>query len=172
MALPITKISDFEAGRFRLPLNPDLIKQLDAFIDENEECYLEDLLGCELATLFIADLDVDNIPQTPRFVQIMDKFCEDVNECGYRIKSAGIKEMLKGFIYFYYGRSLTSILSSVGSIKASGENSQPSLQASTLLRKNFNYSIDTFQAIQEYICINPETYPEFKGIERNYIGLV
>lgn len=172
MALPITQISDFEAGRFALPRNPDLMKQLDAFIDENEECVLDDLLGCELAALFIADLDVDNIPQTQRFIDIMNKFCVDVNECGHIIKSNGIKQMLKGFVYFYFGRSLSDILSTVGAIRASGENSKQALQASTLLRNNFNYSIDTFQSIQEYICLNPEEYPEYNGVERNYIGLV
>jgi len=172
MGLPITNISDFRVGRYALPQNQDSIKQLDAFIGEYENDLLDELLGCELASLFIADLDVDNVPASPRFVAIMDKFCQDMGLCRVQLKSLGIKEMLKGFVYFYYGRSLTDVLTTVGAKRASSGNSENTQQAATLLRKNYNLSVNTYKAIQEYICINSVDYPEFNGINKVHLTLI
>jgi hypothetical protein len=168
MALPITKLSDYEAGRFALPQNQISNKQLIQFIVEVEPEILNKLLGCELAKLFIDDLS--NEPKEDRFIKIYDPFCEDVNNCGRILDSNGIVNMLKGFIYFYYGRTLSSRLTSVGAKKVDSENSTNTKESSTALIRNYNYGVETYKAIQEYICLNAEIYPEYNGINKKLIG--
>lgn len=165
----ITSIEDYEKGVYELPFSSITAKQLECYIDEFEPQYLNDLLGCELANLFIDDLD-NGLPQSERFLNIYNEFCVS-DYCSY-LKSLGMKIMIKGFIYWEYGITLTADLSMLGANNSTGENQVVTKQSATRLLPNYNRSIDTYDAIQRFICNNKEVYPEFKGTEKGYAGII
>lgn len=168
MALPITLVTDFK-GDFQLPTNK--LNQADLVYDINdlEESFIQDLLGSELAGLLIADLNSNNVPQTARFQTIYNKLrIENESFCIY--KSEGIKFMLKAFIYFNHGRRYTRRLTMVGEKQVDSENSVN--VSSTQLIRGYNRGIETYQAIQHYILLNQDVYPEFKGLYKAKAGLI
>jgi len=123
---------------------------IQAYIDEYEVDYLTALLGCDMYTEFIADLDTapliepSSIPVSPKFTAIFNAFCiDDDGTCDndQRI-SKGFKEMLKYFIFWEYAK----------------------------LYKNYNLGIKTYKNIQWYICDNPEDYDydNYNGIRKDY----
>ena len=91
-------------NKFELSVGMYSDDKIQAYIDRYEESYLVQLLGVELYNLFIADLDVSNVPQASRFVKIFNPFNEQV--AFSLMMSKGIKDMLMGFIYFEYLKDL------------------------------------------------------------------
>lgn len=169
MALPLTEISDYETGRFKLPVSHITSKDLEVYIDRYEKRYLQDLLGSALATEFINDLDASNQPQDPKFTVIFNELAIDY--CGVEYISEGILQMLKGFIFYEYNRDLEAT-SLMGGVNASlSENSMKTdLYAGPSL-KIYNESVSFYSIIQQYICDNPEDYDYslFKGKQKGYI---
>lgn len=165
MPLPITKTIDYKTGVYQLPFSHITKDDLSVFIEELEPIYLDDLLGCELAELFIADCN-NGVFTEPRFQVIYDQLCNE-SFCEYK-RSLGIKIMLKGFIYFEYGRTLTNQLLMEGAQRSISENNTNVSQFSTRIIPNYNRSVDTYKAIQQYICDHKSDYPEFKGKDKNY----
>lgn len=165
----ITSYKDYQTGVYQLPFSSISAKNLTSYIAEFEPEYLSDLLGCELADLLNADLD-ENTPQSERFIKIFEPFCETIR-CEYT-KSLGMKIMLKGFMYFKYGNSLTNDLTSVGAKNNDSENASTVKASATRLISNYNRSIQTYKSIQDYICENADTYPEFKGVEKEFISFL
>lgn len=171
MPLPITKHTDYETGVYKLPFSSITKKDLTSYIDTYELKYLQDLLGCELAKLFIADLTgVENAPTEDRFIYIYNAFCND-ETCHFE-RSEGIKVMLQGFMFWEYGKTLTTELAMNGAVDSSSENSTRGKQSGTKLLSNYNNSITSYTAIQEYICGNEEIYPEFKGKRKEYTSFL
>lgn len=170
MPLPITKYTDYQAGVYKLPLTDHTVSELTSFIGTYEKIYLEDLLGCELAALFIANLDGDGIPVDPIYKTLYDSFCND-NACEFQ-RSLGMVIMIKGFIFWEYGKTLTVSLGSVGATQSDGENTVSAKQSATKLIPNYNRSIGTYSAIQQYICENRDVYPTFKGRIKEFTGFL
>ena len=188
MALPITIPSDYK-GEISITTNKYTKKDLELYIDDYELEIIEDLLGCELAELFIADLDVDNMPQEPRFTAIYDKFCIDLdcgdwsikwNDLNYfystnqNVRSIGMKEMIKRFVYVYFTREdkqkQTVSGGSVNESTAAREASNPERN----IVRQYNKAVDTHRAIQYYICNNEDgfEYDEFGGIRKDFLGIL
>lgn len=134
--------------------------RIQTFIDAVEKRYLQDLLGCDLYDLFIADL-VSNVPQTQRFIDIFDEFCKDDN-CGI-IRSEGIKEMLKGFTYWEWEKQNKAKNTQTGSIVNENEVSREATFDEAGLYEVYNNAIKTYKAIQWFICDDLTTYPEYNG---------
>lgn len=147
-------------GKYALNLNQYNVDKIDLYIEKYEKYYLSHLLGAELYALFIADLDVNNVPQTPIYENIFNSFIRDYNSTVSI--SNGIKEMLLGFIYYEISSDLIVNQTSIGGTKAKNENS-------TVMGKNasittrFNEAVDTYKAIQCYILDNSVDYPTFNG---------
>ncbi|CAB4128570.1 hypothetical protein UFOVP104_50 [uncultured Caudovirales phage] len=147
-------------GKYSLNLNQYNIDKIDIYIEKYEKYYLSHLLGAELYALFIADLDINNIPQTSIYENIFNSFIIDYNSTV--LSSNGIKEMLLGFIYYHITSDLIVNQTSIGGTKAKNENS-------TVMGKNasittrFNEAIDTYKAIQCYILDNSVDYTTFNG---------
>ena len=158
--------SDF-SGVKNISQNSFTKKDLDLYITEFEVEYLQNLLGCELYDLFIADLDPDNLPQSQRFIDIFYPFCiDEANSffCHYQLKSKGIVEMLKCFIYWEFVSNQKYVDTITGIIVENNENSRETKYGETQIYKIYNKAITSYRAIQKYIYDNSTSYPEFNGI--------
>jgi hypothetical protein len=147
-------------GKYALNLNQYNIDKIDSYIEKYEKYYLSNMLGAELYALFIADLDVNNVPQITIYENIFNSFIRDYNSTVST--SNGIKEMLLGFIFYHITSDMVVNQTSIGGTKAKNENS-------TVMGKNasittrFNEAVDTYKAIQCYILDNSVDYPTFNG---------
>ena len=141
--------------------------KITSYIKMYEEKYLVHLLGADLYKEFIGDI-ANNIPQSPNFTQIFNAFNMDQNTLtsfygsgvtfGHSLnrilESDGILDMLKGFIYWEYARDLLNQQTPYGGVKQMSENSIVVDTPHSLFWERYNEAIKTYQAIQEYICIN------------------
>lgn len=167
----ILTIADFENGRYKIPVNQSQETDLNEKIKFVEDNYLVYLLGVELYDLFIADLalPVAGEPTDPRFIKIFNSFNYQADDCDLIVLSEGVKEMLKGFVYYLYTRGITSRITTVGIKQTDSENSSNKTAIVHDITSRYNDSIKTYQAIQYYICNNTEfDYPEFKGAHKKF----
>jgi len=153
--------SDYQNGTICIAVNSLIEPELQSYIDTFEKIYLQDLLGCNLYDLFIDDLD-SNVPQTPRFSTIFNELCFETY-CGIELKSLGIKEMLKRFIYWEWERKNRVKNTITGNRVNENEVSREASFASSDIYQVYNEGIDTYKAIQSYICKNESDYSDFKG---------
>lgn len=161
------QISDFKTGPLKISSTTFQEGTLQSVIDSTELDELQNLLGCTLYDLFIADYIAPTAGEfsEQRFIDIFDKFCEDDYFCG-PLRSEGIKEMLKHFIYFNYIRVQDSQNRTTGVKKTLSENSENMSFNDHGLDAKYNTGVKTFEAIRKYICENYSDYPEYKGISK------
>ena len=168
----ILTINDFDNGRYQIPTNPKQDADLMACIQYVEDCYLPKLFGVELYELFLADLSlpVEGEPTEPRFVKIFNAFnYQSDDSCSEFIRSEGIKEMLKGIVYYHYVRDEPTRVTTVGIKRTESDNSMNVTAIWHDITSRFNQSVVTYKAIQYYICHGTEfEYTEYKGIEQKY----
>lgn len=145
-------IDDFE-GKYELHTGMyDQAKILE-YIQIYEERYLLELLGAKLYDEFIADLDVNNYPESPNFQAIFNPFHEDAVNHGIVI-SQGILEMLKGFIYFEYIKDTANQMTINGQVIPQNENSLTATSLYNMMYTRYWEALRTYRAIQWYICTN------------------
>ena len=156
--------SDFK-GLVSQSKNEFTTPKIQLYIDEYEPEYLQDLLGCDMYDDFVADLlptpaVPTSVPQDPKFLAIFNPFCIDTDTNCYNNKevSKGIKEMLKFFIFWEYARDNQEEFAITGATKNAFSNSELVALSHTRLYRNYNKGIETYKAIQWYICDNPENY--------------
>lgn len=165
MGYPITKASDF-TGFFDVSQNKFDKINLESYIDRYEKQIMEEVFGCELAALIIADLDGNNYPTTPKYQVIWDAFCDDTFRCQCLFyRSTGIRDMLKSFVYFYYVKDQFQKNTIAGNVTAKAETATQldynTQQDNCNLR--YNNGVKTFKAIQSKVSLSSTDYPEFKG---------
>ena len=152
-------ILDFEAsGKYELHTGIYDVARLSAYIKKYEKLYLIQLLGVDLYNDFISNLT------SPKYVYIFDAFEIDYERC--IIISEGIKEMLFGFIYFEYLKDLTNQITPNGNVRPIGENSADVSTLYTMMYNRYNESINSYRAIQTYICKNLNDYDTFNGVNK------
>lgn len=149
--------TDF-TGRYTIAQNS--FTDIDKFIDLYEEQYLQDLLGVTLYNLFKADVST-YVPQTPIYLAIFNKFAEDKDRQINR--SAGMKNMLLGFIYWHFQRQDMVKQTTTGPVQGSPEVSTAIPIEYTQLYSIYNESIDIYRAIQCYIKERESDYPDYNG---------
>ncbi len=169
MALPITQQTDYITGKYTLAFDKLNLKDFNAYRDDTEQSKLDNLLGCDLAELFINDLDNSGVPQDPRFTVIFNKLC--VEYCGKQYISQGIKKMLQGFVWHEVSRYKEAASQQVGTKILISENAENAGFLSSRGLHLYNLSINDYLTIQYYICQNIETYPEYNGVFKNYKGI-
>ncbi len=138
---------------------------LEQFITDNEESYLIDLLGVDFYVAFKATL-VSKVPVGAKWLAIYSAFNTDYQRS--IVKSKGMKEMLKGFIFFDFMRQIKYKNTTMGQVVNSADTSQNVSPGS--LYKYLNDAVATYNAIQLYIkTIEPGNYltPEFNGSSKN-----
>lgn len=158
---------DFESGKHKIAQDCFHIVDLQLCIDKVEKLMLQDLFGCELYDLFIADL-IAGVPQTQRFIDLFDAFCKDT-DCDI-VRSCGVKEMLKCFVYFFYVNEQKFQNTMAGTVVSNIENSQHVSNWISGLAEHYNEGIESFKAIQFCICESSEVYPEYNGHKKNHIN--
>lgn len=164
--MAILQISDFDNGSTAIPTNPNQEADLQLMIDYVEAYYLPRMFGVELNDLFLADL-VGGVPTSPRFVYVFDAFTDQSNTA--IISSDGIKAMLKGLVYFHYGREQQTRITTVGAKQVNSENSENRSSIQHDYMQRYNCSIGDYKAIQHYMSeINAADYPEYKGVSMPY----
>lgn len=162
-------IDDFKVQPFRVPKNQNDGTSFQALIDKAERDCINALFGKELADLFLADWDaVPTGPIDPRFVFIYNAFT--FQDDHYYLVSDGIKEMLQGFIYFEIMRKMRQTrVTTTGTKKSRSANSESVPVNDHDVNGRYNTAVDTFQVLQTYMkCVDPDLYPEFKGIHKKH----
>lgn len=167
MASQVVKIEDFSVGRMAIPRTSWQKDDVQNYLDIHEEGYLIRLLGYDLYVLFLADLDANGVPQTQRLIDIYNQFVlsDDCENC----RSRGMKTLLKGIIFFYYQRDQPVKATTTGPRRRKGENTENVDTTSFDITTRYNNSVDDFKCIQRLICKNIEDYPEYKGIDLDYV---
>lgn len=164
--MAIVQATDFtENALYDIALTSQVEFELPAFIDVIEKDRLQELFGCELYDLFVADLTL-NTPQEPQtqiYLDVFNAFCSDDDGRSY-----GIKDMLMGFIYFEWHRYNQNKSVSSGIVRMDSENSRLANMASANLYDKYNRAIESFKAIRYYICKNNDVYPTYKGVDKCY----
>lgn len=161
----ILDITDFDAGKAKINYNSHQEVDLQAYIDRYEKQYLIDMLGVTEYNSLIADL-VSGVPQSAQFVVIYNPLAVEIDSCN--LTTNGMKEMLKGFVYFHYVRDNMVQQTTVGSKSTESENSSNISATSALIQSRFNDSVDDLKNIQYYIEQNDDNYPDYNGQEVGY----
>ena len=161
----VIKITDF-VGFFEISTTNKTETILLEYINIFEERILKQLLGNDLALLFIADL-VDGIPQTEKFTDIFNSLpcagcADDVN-----IISNGIKYILTGMIFYHYSidRQTLNTQSGVARLEVEASKVLSYDNSARFAEVRFNSALESYLAVQTFIKTNSGNYPEFKGVE-------
>ena len=157
---PITTESDY-IGSYEISKNEFTTDKINESIANVEESMLFKLLGVELKVLYLAN------PTNPLYTKIRDPFVHQ-EDCGIFLESTGIKEMMKGFVYFDYFKQSNNSATLLGLRGKKAENSDNKTDLEDALNINYNKSVKTYKAIQDYIMLKIADYPTFKGIELKY----
>jgi hypothetical protein len=140
-------------------------KELDALIDAMQSDMFEELLGCDLYDLFIADLSgTPGIPHDAIYLNIFNSICSD-DDC---VRSYGMKDMLMGFVYFEWHRYNQNKSVAAGIVRIDSENSTRANLTSTNIYDKYNRAVQSYQSIQEYINLNLTDYPLYQGIKKRF----
>ena len=151
--------SDF-VGKYELHTGIYVQSKLQNYIDIYEPMYLKHLFGIDLYNQFIGDL-LNNVPQSPNFLAVFNPLSQDLgysfyyqnnfNNVNTMIISEGIKEMLKGFIYFEYAKDLNNQMTPYGNVKPISENSEVVNTLFSMMYTRYNEAINSYRAIQRFI---------------------
>lgn len=160
--MSILSTGDFSSGKYYIPINTKQTINLQTCIDLVESNYLVQLMGVELYDLFIADL-VNDVPVTPKYLKIFEPFNDQTNDC--LTISDGMKEMLRGFVYYTYLSNYSSRASTTGLSIADTENSTTVSAVKFNLNQSYNEAVTTYKVIQNYMVnVSPSDYEEFEGV--------
>jgi hypothetical protein len=148
--------SEFK-GFFKSSQNSYSKPELQLFIDKFEKLYLCQLLGANLYEDFVNDL-VDGVPQSQKYIDIFNAFCKNEGRCLYQ--SEGIKEMLKGFLFYEY-TTTTNFQHTIAGVQQNESDNTTQTSIENIYRngeQRFNLSVQTYKSIQWFICDNYDTY--------------
>ncbi len=170
MGLVITDY-DFDEGKYVINDNDITRHDLKEYINDYERKFIYQLLGIELGDLFIADLNQDaKIPTTPRFAKIFSPLYFKSSYCHRLMQSKGMIDVLKGLVYTEFVKEQNfknNFNGNSQNLFESGEN-VPAYKNGVIIKHN--QALDSYNAIQQYICDNKEEYPEFDGERKNYMS--
>lgn len=167
----LIQISDFE-GFYNISRSAADRRDLQIYIDRNEDYYLCELLGNTLKDLFISDLTGnvgEMVPQTQIYLDIYNPFCLEDCFCGV-YRSRGMKSVLLGLIYADYIVDQLHQNTITGVVRSDNENSNvlSNDNVQRIADKRINDSVESWKAIKKYICNNMGSYPDYRGIDKSY----
>jgi len=161
----VLNLTDFDLGKNSIARNTYQETQLQWYIDKYEKHYLLMMLGVEEYGKFIADLTA-GAPTSPEWVVVFEPLTVTINR--ELVTTRGMKEMLKGFIYFHYVRDNLVKQTTTGNVRTSSENGENISNTSALTQSRFNDSVADFKNIQLYIHDNDDDYPDWYYTELGY----
>ncbi len=174
-------------AKFYIPFNTSLCgseEQLQGYIERYEKKYINQLLGVDLANLFIADL-VDQVPADPIYLAIYNPIEKDLTNdensqiyysslcnCNNRqIETKGMKSLIMGFIFFEYMRDQPFSRENTGVSRKIAENSENSSFYKWGIDAFYNESVKDYKETQYYILLEQnenDIYQEFNGVKKKY----
>jgi hypothetical protein len=164
----ILQISDFENGKFEIHTGMYAQTNIQEYIDKYEKRYLIDLLGATLGSDFISDVQAGSgTPTIQKYVDIFNPI--EIDYSLEIIQSDGIKEMLKGFIYYEYVKDLVTQMTAVGMVTPKGENSERVNTLFTQMYTRYNDACRSYKGVQKYIWTRRGDYDEFNGRAKQFI---
>lgn len=160
--MSIVLASDFATGTIKIAHDSYTEADVTAYISMYEPVYLRKMFGKALYDLFNADLTgTPQAPQAARFLAVFNAFAETIDEC--LVVSDGIKQMLKGFIYYEYVRKQPFKNTINGNTRNQSEASTDTPGNSVMMiEETYNVAVRTFKAIREKLDDDPDTYPEYE----------
>lgn len=169
--MSIVTTTDFETGTIKIAADIYTSADVTAYIAIYESIYLRKMFGKELYDLFNANLS-GGVPTDARFLAVFNAFAETIDED--LVVSDGIKQMLKGFIYYEFVRKQPLVNTINGNTRNESEASQKSPGNSIMLIEEVhNTAVRTFDAIRTKIADDPDTYPEYddsSSIKQTFLG--
>jgi len=146
--------SDF-TGRFELHTGMYDQQKLIDYIDRYEQRYLIELFGAKMYDEFMNDYFPPLFAfWSPNFQFMFDPFHLDSNIGGNHLISIGIRDMLKGFIYWEYMKDTINQMTPIGNVIPQNQNSRVNSTIYSSMWSRYNESIKTFRAIQSYLILN------------------
>ena len=155
----ILSIQDF-SGKYQVSTGMFDQAKLQDYINRYEPRYLKELFGITLYNDFQSDL-LNNVPQSPNFLVLFNPLSEDLGYNFYyfngiyegvnQLDSEGIKEMLKGFIYFEYVKDLSNQITPIGLVKPDNENSTVANTLFSMMYTRYNEAIRSYNSIRDFI---------------------
>jgi len=160
-------------AKFYIPFSSSLCgstEQVEGYIKRYEKKYINQLLGVDLANLFIADL-VDQVPVDPIYLAIYNPIEKDLtnhqnlqifysslcNCSNKQIETNGMKSLLMGFIFFQYMRDQPFSREFTG--------------VSRKIAEHYNESLKDYKETQYYILLEKnenDIYQEFNGVKKQF----
>lgn len=165
----IVKTTDF-IGKYAITQNQFNTTQLQSFIDKYELLYLYDLLGVTLGNLFYNDIAPLTFlaPVTAKYATLFNAIYSDSTTLCGQIRSEGVKEMLKGFIYWEFVKAQKAKNTITGNVVGQNEVSREADWNETEIYNNYNQAVMSYRSIQRYIVENHTDYTEYKGLIKQY----
>lgn len=167
--------SDF-VGIWDLPVNDLSDAEIQKYLDRYEPIYLRKLLGATLYSEFLTDLGgsltTSATPSEARFTAIFNAFnIDEAAKTGEIHTSEGMKDMLKGFIYFEWVRDNNVTVNITGNNKSLYSNAERAIVSEGHAIDNYNTALDTYNQIHWYIDENTNDYDydDFNGVDIEYI---
>lgn len=117
--------SDFDAGVFRLAQDQYTEDDLQTYIDKYEKHYLRRILGDQLYTNLIADLNTTpfpNVPLSAKYLALVNGSTY-TNDAGKFVIYEGLIEAVKYFIWVEFVRRSNYINTIAGTVQNLSENS-------------------------------------------------
>lgn len=155
----ILSTTDF-TGKYQISTGMYDTAKLQDYINRYEPRYLKELFGVSLYNDFQSDL-LNNVPRSPNFLVVFNPLSEDMGYNFYyfngiyegvnQIDSEGIKEMLKGFIYFEYVKDLSNQITPIGLVKPQNENSTVANTLFSMMYTRYNEAIRSYNSIRDFI---------------------
>lgn len=163
----ILKTTDFE-GKFAVAKANSTRDVLPEYIEQYEKATLIFLMGLDLATLFIADLN-NGQPTAQRFQDLYNPFFK---KDGQQVReSKGIKQLLKSVVYYEYITQTTIVASTQAGVAGQQVDTANMAIADNTFRfaeQKYNEAMETWKNIVWFMRKEQGTYPEF--IEGDFPG--
>lgn len=140
---------------------------LESYIESTETKILNEMFGATLCAEFLSDLDGNGVPKSPNFQAVFNPFAVDKQTIGGEslLMSKGVKDMLKGFVFFYYLRDQFTKVIPGGEAKQAAQNSGNIPTTSSQIWKAYNNAIATYKAIRYKVVFEPDNYKVGQVVE-------
>ena len=140
--------------------------KLTNYISRYETITLIELFGKELYDLYVIGIGAAD----PLYEFLRDPFTVQL-DYGTILNSRGVDDVILGVVYYYYHIDNYTQQSINGGVKNTGENSVNVSVVVANIQSRWGEGVDSYQAIQGYICDNLDVYPTFKGLSKQILGI-
>lgn len=165
----ITKAADY-IGLVHLVIDENTDDMFNEFAFEVEKQVLRGdnqtnfgLLGDDVYIALIADLDANNLPQTTKYINLINGKTYTDNS-GEETTFLGLRKMLTYFVYSAWIKDNMFQESELGTIQTMGENSIKVLQKQVNRRgnKRWNKGADYYdREVYDYLLFNQSDFPNW-----------